>query len=84
MAMVLFRVDKLISSVIPTITKVPPHVHLVHLVLHHLSQQPPRRYSTYVVVVDYSCTHRAQSGLIRRDREIRIFGYFSFFMHGVV
>ena len=25
--------------------------------------------------------HRAQSGLIRRDREIRIFGYFSFFMH---
>ena len=26
-------------------------------------------------------THRAQSGLIRRDREIRIFGYFSFFMH---
>ena len=22
-----------------------------------------------------------QSGLIRRDREIRIFGYFSFFMH---
>ena len=26
-------------------------------------------------------THRAQSGLIRRDREIKIFGYFSFFMH---
>ena len=26
-------------------------------------------------------SHRAQSGLIRRDREIRIFGYFSFFMH---
>ena len=25
--------------------------------------------------------HRAQSGLIGRDREIRIFGYFSFFMH---
>ena len=25
--------------------------------------------------------HRAQSGLIRRDREIRIFGNFSFFMH---
>ena len=24
---------------------------------------------------------RAQSGLIRRDREIMIFGYFSFFMH---
>ena len=26
-------------------------------------------------------SHRTQSGLIRRDREIRIFGYFSFFMH---
>ena len=26
-------------------------------------------------------THRAQSGLMKRDREIRIFGYFSFFMH---
>ena len=26
-------------------------------------------------------THRAQSGLIRRDREIRIFGYFWFLMH---
>ena len=25
--------------------------------------------------------HRAQTVLIRRDREIRIFGYFSFFMH---
>ena len=25
--------------------------------------------------------HKAQGGLIRRDREIRIFGYFSFFMH---
>ena len=25
--------------------------------------------------------HRAQRGLIRRDREIRIFGNFSFFMH---
>ena len=31
-----------------------------------------------VSVVD---THRAQSGIIRRDREIRIFGYFVFFMH---
>ena len=28
-----------------------------------------------------SVSHRAQSGLIRRDREIRIFGYISFFMH---
>ena len=26
-------------------------------------------------------THQAQRGLIRRDREIRIFGNFSFFMH---
>ena len=25
--------------------------------------------------------HRAQSRLIRREKEIRIFGYFSFFMH---
>eukprot|EP01048_Picozoa_sp_COSAG05_P008285 COSAG05_NODE_624_length_8276_cov_4.903265_2_plen_88_part_00 len=26
-------------------------------------------------------THRAPIGLIRRDRDIRIFGYFSSFMH---
>ena len=33
------------------------------------------------MIVPANSTHRAQSRLIRRDREIRIFGYFSFFMH---
>ena len=38
-------------------------------------------FSYKAMIVPANSTHRAQSRLIRRDREIRIFGYFSFFMH---
>ena len=39
------------------------------------------RYVLYLLGKYLLVSHRAQTVLIRRDREIRIFGYFSFFMH---
>ena len=60
---------------------------VVLVVVVRSQRQPPARtphtipllYFNLLITVD--STHRAQSGLIRRDTEFRIFGYFSYYMH---